>query len=65
MGAIFKAAVPDESDQERRELERYVEFPKFCYFSIDVCTILGWWLKLHDRKASNRRHGAPKPDARK
>lgn len=23
-GAIFKAAVPDESDEERRQLERYV-----------------------------------------
>ena len=24
MGAIFKGTVPDETDEERRELERYV-----------------------------------------
>ena len=24
MGAVFKSTVPDESDEERRELERYV-----------------------------------------
>jgi hypothetical protein len=24
LGAIFKSTVPDESDEERRELERYV-----------------------------------------
>jgi hypothetical protein len=27
LGAIFKSTVPDESDQERRELERYVYHP--------------------------------------
>ena len=26
MGAVFKATVPDESDEERRELERFVHF---------------------------------------
>lgn len=26
IGGIFKAVVPDESDEERRELERYVPF---------------------------------------
>lgn len=25
VGAIFKATIPDESDEERRELERYVK----------------------------------------
>lgn len=24
LGAIFKSTIPDESDEERRELERYV-----------------------------------------
>ena len=33
LGAIFKSTVPDESDEERRELERYVHphLYIFCY----------------------------------
>ena len=27
IGAVFKSTVPDETDEERRELERYVTFP--------------------------------------
>ena len=31
LGAIFKSTVPDESDEERRELERYVQHPLFSF----------------------------------
>jgi len=32
IGAIFKSTQPDESDEERRELERYVHSVTFSYF---------------------------------
>lgn len=32
LGAIFKSTVPDESDEERRELERYVQHPHIFFF---------------------------------
>jgi len=35
MGKLFKSTVPDESDEERRELERYVSDCS-CMFSIDI-----------------------------
>lgn len=28
LGAVFKSTVPDESDEERRELERYATFSR-------------------------------------
>ena len=31
LGAIFKSTIPDESDEERRELERYVH-PHLYFF---------------------------------
>jgi hypothetical protein len=37
LGAIFKSTVPDESDEERRELERYVH--TLFVFVFRLCTI--------------------------
>ena len=34
LGAVFKSTVPDESDEERRELERCVVLPFFAFFII-------------------------------
>ena len=37
IGTIFKSTVPDESDEERRELERWVDLPHLGFFSGDQC----------------------------
>ena len=39
LGAIFKSTVPDESDEERRELERYVQHP-FSFFVHAISLLL-------------------------
>ena len=35
LGAIFKSTIPDESDEERRDLER-------CVFLCSFCALVGW-----------------------
>ena len=42
LGAIFKSTVPDESDEERRELERYV-YPSLFMSAGSVADVRGEW----------------------
>jgi hypothetical protein len=56
LGAIFKSTIPDESDEERRELERCVTpFPTF----LSVCRLpqlkrIGWLPRLRSLKRGRR-----------
>lgn len=52
IGAIFKATQPDESDEDRRELERYV---LFSYLKAGSHTFFSEWSrKLHNPSPNER-----------
>ena len=59
LGAIFKSTIPDESDEERRELERCV--PLVCSWRNPLTQNkrIGWLPRLPSRK-SDSRHQAPR-----
>lgn len=53
-GAIFKSTIPDESDEERRELERYV--PRRAVIFPWTDGVVGWLPKQPRRSRNRRRH---------
>lgn len=63
LGAIFKSIIPDESDEERRELERCVTpFSPLFSCALACCLLqskLGWLPRLRNLKR-NRRHQRPR-----
>ena len=56
MGAVFKSTVPDESDEERRELERYANsWMLLCIILTFICSMVAEAAKPK-RKAKPTRH---------
>jgi hypothetical protein len=55
IGAVFKSAVPDESDEERRELERSEPIPRIYFREIPYAhaiLLIGWSPKLQPENLS-------------
>jgi X-domain of DnaJ-containing len=50
LGAVFKSTVPDESDEERRELER-CDSIQSCWDVAYTLVLLGWLLKLQSLRS--------------
>ena len=62
LGAIFKSTVPDESDEERRELERYVQHPHnffLFFFSLFTSSLTGVHSRMVAEAAKPRKKQGP------